>query len=337
MGAVKTGVAFIGAGIVAELYAQAFERGTPGRFVGVFDIDPGKAKTLAGRLGGRVFESRDALLGDGAVDAVIVMSPNNSHVEDAMACLTAGRHVLVEKPVAETHSDIVRLADAAARSGRACMPAHNYIYNPSIRRARRLIGEGRFGSITSLWILYNIFHSEEIARRYGGVLREVAVHHAYSLLFLLGRPISVSARKTRIHYDDLQAEDQVMLCCDLPNGALANLWVSFAASDPTSDPWTVVYKVLGTKGGISFSWNDALFSDGGGPAWGVVNYVDSFHEELCHFLAEVVPGRAPPLSSLSDAADALAIIEAGERSLGRQSSAVAVEYESEERANIRGP
>ncbi len=326
MGAVKPGVAFIGAGIVAELYAQAFERGAPGRFVGVFDLDLGKAKTLAERLGGKTFESRDALLADASIDAVVVMSPNLAHVGDAMACLAAGRHVLVEKPVAETHADIVRLAEAATRSKRACMPAHNYIYNPSIRRARRLIADGRFGSITSLWILYNIFHSEEIAVRYGGVLREVAVHHAYSLLFLLGRPLSVSARKTRVHYETLQAEDQVMLCCDLPNGALANLWVSFAASDPTSDPWTVVYKILGTKGGVSFTWNDALFSDGGGPAWGIVNYVDSFHDELCHFLAEVIPGRAEPLSSLSDAADALAIVEAAERSLALQSMAVPVDY-----------
>ena len=57
-----------------------------------------------------------------------------------------------------------------------------------------------------------------------------------------------------------------MLVCPMPEGALANLWVSFAASDRTSDPWTVLYKVFGTKGGANFTWNDTLVDDDGGPA-----------------------------------------------------------------------
>ena len=124
------------------------------------------------------------------------------------------------------------------------MPAHNYIYMEPIIRMRRMIAEKRFGTLASIWILYNIFHSEAVARLYGGVLREVAVHNAYSLLFLAGRPVRVSAHTSRVHYEQMQDEDQVMLVCQMPDGALANLWVSFAASDHTSDPWTVLYKVL---------------------------------------------------------------------------------------------
>jgi hypothetical protein len=46
-------------------------------------------------------------------------------------------------------------------------------------------------------------------------------------------------------------DDRAMLTCEMPSGALANLWISFAASDRTSDPWTVVYKILGTNGGAT--------------------------------------------------------------------------------------
>ena len=61
-------------------------------------------------------------------------------------------------------------------------------------------------------------------------------------------------------------------------GAIANLWGSFAVNDTTSDPWTVIYKILGTRGGISYTWNDAQFDDRGGPAWGMPDYVDRiFH------------------------------------------------------------
>ena len=322
------GVGILGAGIVSELYAQAIERGAPARFIGVYDPFQPSADALARRLNGHAFESRDALLASPEVEACLVLSPNHAHADDALACLAAHKHVLVEKPIAETHDAIAALAEAARQADRICMPAHNYIYNPSVQRARRLLNEKRFGVVASYWIIYNIFHSEEVARRYGGVLREVAVHHAYSLLYLAGRPLNVSARKSRVHYKELDAEDQVALCCETADGALANLWVSFAASDPTSDPWTVLYKILGEKGGVSFTWNDAIFPDGGGPAWGIVNYVDSFHDQLTHFLDIVVPGKAAPLSTLQDAADALAIIGAAEASIRRAGAAETIQYRS---------
>jgi predicted dehydrogenase len=316
----------IGAGIVAELYAKAFERGAAGAsFAGVFDPDAERAQAFASRLGGQHYASRDKLLADQAVDAALVLSPNHAHFEDAHACLAAGKHVLVEKPVAETAEQLRDLEAAATAASKVCMPAHNYIYMEPVIRMRRMVAEGRFGTLASLWILYNIFHSEAVARRYGGVLREVAVHHAYSLLFLVGRPVSVSAHATRVHYEEMQDEDQVMLVCRMPEGALAHLWVSFAASDHTADPWTVLYKILGSKGGASFSWNDALVEDDGGPAWGIVNYVDSFHTELAHFAA-VLDGRGQPLSTLAHARDALAIIEAAERSIANAGAAETVRY-----------
>lgn len=315
----------IGAGIVAELYAKAFERGVDATFAGVFDPDVDRAAAFVARLGGRVYPSRRDLLADGEIDAVLVLSPNAAHFEDSLAVLTAGRHAMVEKPIAESDAQIERLENAAAGAERVCMPAHNYIYMEPITRMRRLIGEGCFGTLASIWMMYNIFHSEELARRYGGVLREVAVHHVYALLFLAGRPARVSAHKTRVHYETLHAEDQVILTCEMPNGALANLWVSFASSDPTSDPWTVYYKVLGTKGGATFSWNDALFEDDGGPAWGMTNYVDSFHAELSHFLSSITMGKQP-LSSLRDARDALAVIEAAERSMENDGALQVIKY-----------
>jgi predicted dehydrogenase len=321
----KPRVAMIGAGTVAELYAKAFERGVAARVSGVFDPDPERAESFAKRLGGKAYRSREELLDDAEVDAVLVLSPNARHFEDAEASLNAGKHVLVEKPIAESRAQIEKLERLAAAAARVCMPAHNYIYMEPVIRMRRLIAEGRFGALASIWILYNIFHPEEVARRYGGVLREVAVHHAYSLIFLAGRPLRVSAHKSRIHYETMTDEDQAMLICEMPNGAVANLWVSFAASDRTSDPWTVVYKVLGTRGGATFTWNDALFEDEGGPAWGITNYVDSFHTELSHFVSTVVPG-GEALSTMRDAADALALIEAAERSINADGAYEPIEY-----------
>jgi predicted dehydrogenase len=225
--------------------------------------------------------------------------------------------VLLEKPVAQSREEIAKLEQAAHDSGRVCMPAHNYIYVPSLQRAKRLIQSGKLGQIASLWILYNIFHAEEIAAIYGGVLREVCIHHAYSLLYLLGRPESLLTMRSRVHYQKLDCEDQVMIVCKMPGDAIANLWCSFAASDGTNDPWTVTYKILGTKGGINYSWNEAQFEDNGGPAWGLPGYEEGFIQEIDYFINRCIRNGEEPLSTLDDAADALSIVEAAERSGSR--------------------
>jgi predicted dehydrogenase len=317
----------IGAGIVAAgPYRKALERLTTVQAQGVFDPDTAKASALAETLKTKVYADLDSLLEDPAIDAVAVLSPNHLHVEIALRSLAAGKHVLIEKPIAESVEEIDRLEKAATQAGKICMPAHNYIYNPSLIRAKRLISEGHLGTIASGWILYNIFHTEEIARRYGGVLREVCVHHAYSLLFLLGRPEKVSAQISRVHYQELTCEDQAMLTCTMPGGALVNLWASFAASDPTSDPWTVVYKILGTNGGLAYTWDDARYNDTGGPAWGIPNYLDGFYHELEFFAHQAIANAQAPLSTLHDARDAIRIIEAAENSVAKAGASVEVQY-----------
>jgi predicted dehydrogenase len=327
MAAGQISLGLIGAGIVAAgPYRKALERLTTIKPGGVFDPASEKASFLANALGAKVYPDLDALLSDAAIDAVAVLSPNHLHVEIALRSLQAGKHVIVEKPVAETAEEIDQLQAAAKRAGKICMPAHNYIYNPSLLRAKRLIQEGRLGKIASGWILYNIFHPEEIARLYGGVLREVCVHHAYSLLFLLGKPAKVSAHISRIHYQELTCEDQAMLTCTMPGGALVHLWSSFAASDPTSDSWTVIYKILGTKGGIAYTWDDAWYDDTGGPAWGIPNYLDSFYHELDFFVNHAIQLGEKPASTLADARDAIRVIEAAEDSLSKAGASVDVQY-----------
>lgn len=317
----RIGVAFVGAGIVAEMHGRGVSASTSARFTGVFDVNAGKAAAIANRFGGRQYESLEHLVGDPEVRGVHVLTPLEDHVSTAVAAMRAGKHVLLEKPVATSQEEIRTLQKVAEEQGRICMPAHNYIYVPSLRRAKRLIESGKLGKIASLWVLYNVFHSEEVAAIYGGVLRAVCMHHAYSVLYLLGRPKRVACLTSSIHYERLACEDQVMIACEMPNGAIANLWCSFAANDPTNDPWTVIYKVLGTKGGLNYSWNEAQFEDNGGPAWGLPCYEEGFIEEIDFFIEECIVGGKPPLSTTDDAADALAILEAAQRAAERFSSA----------------
>ncbi len=322
----RVGVAFIGAGNVAEMHGRGVAANPQAELIGAYDPDRTRSAALIERFGGRVFDTIDDLLAEPRVQAIHVLNPGKYHVETALKSLQCGKHVLVEKPVAETEAELTALQDAAQAAGRVCMPAHNYIYVPSLRRARRILDSGKLGRIASAWIVYNIFHPEEIAAIYGGVLREVCVHHVYSLLYLLGRPRRLMAMTSRVHYDQLECEDQAVIVCEMPDGAIANLWCSFAAADPTNDPWTVVYKILGTRGGITYSWNEAQFEDRGGPAWGLPCYEEGFTGEIDHFIARCILGGEQPLSTLEDARDALRILQAAERSASRQQNFVTLSF-----------
>jgi predicted dehydrogenase len=325
----RVGVAFLGAGTVAEMHGRGVSAVPSAQLIGAYDIDFAKAQAIAAKFGGRAFASVQELLDHPEVDAVHVLTPVAQHVTQAVACLEAGKHVLLEKPVAETHAGIAQLQAAASKAGRVCMPAHNYIYAPSIRRAKRLIEAGNLGKVASLWILYNIFHPEEVAAIYGGVLRAVCTHHAYSLLYLLGRPHRLMAMTSRVHESKLTCEEQAMVVCEMEGGAIANLWASFAANDPSSDPWSVVYKIMGTNGAVNYSWNEAQFTDNGGPAWGMPCYEESFIEEIAYFVDRCVMKGDEPLSTLRDAADALSILAGADTALSDPQTLQAVRYENE--------
>jgi predicted dehydrogenase len=286
--------------------------------VGIYDPRSEQAAALAGTLGCRAYETLDALLSDPAVDAVTVLSPVEAHHDHATAALVAGKHVLVEKPVGATLDEVRAIADVARRTDRVCMPAHNYVYAPQLRDARRLLAEGAFGQVVSAWILYNLYHAPEIAAKYPGVLRQIMTHHFYSVLYLLGKParLTALASETRAPGARLDREDQVAVLLQMPNGALVNLFAGFAADDHTSEPWTVVYKVLGTAGGTVYSWRDSVvLAPGAGLAWRYPAYESSFVHEVNFFVRHCILRSEPPLSTIDDAVLAQELIEAADTSI----------------------
>jgi len=311
----KLGIALIGAGIVANLHAKAVTKCSNASLAGVYDIDPARSGNLVFQYGGRNYKTIDELLGDPAVKAVHILTPIQTHVNLAITCLDAGRHVLVEKPVAKTGDELRALINASAKNSRLCVPGHNYIYSPQIMRMKRLLTEGAFGRLNSFWMLYNLFHNDTKTRSVGGVLQEVCVHHAYSLLYLLGRPDSVYATVGSIRPELNGCPDRVMIVANMPNGAIVNLWASFAADDKSADPWTVYYKLMGEKGVCCHSWADAFFEDNSGPGYGLINYVESFSGEVDHFVNRCIRQGEAPLSSLVDAVDCLSILDACKTSL----------------------
>lgn len=307
-------VAFAGAGRVAQLHARAIARTRGLRLVGVYDPASDRAAAHVARWGGRAYPSVPALLADG-VDAVWVLTPAATHLEIADAVVAAGRHVLVEKPVAADPDGIRALADAAAARGVIALPGHNYVHLPEARRLVRQVRDGDLGTVRALFVTYALGHTEELATRYGPVLTELMIHHTYLALAALGMPTRVQAGASRPGWSALSTSDQAWMTWEYDDGpatSTAHLFATYAVDDYASPPQTFTMKALGTQGSAGLDWRSVTHrSTSGGYSVGLPLYEETYEHEVGAF-RDAVLGRDEPISDLYDAARAAEILQAAE-------------------------
>ncbi|CUU58511.1 Predicted dehydrogenase [Parafrankia irregularis] len=142
------GVAVIGAGYWGPNLVRNFASSGSWRLRWVCDFDTDRARAVAGHLGDvRVTADLGEVLSDPEVAAVAIATPAASHTELTLAAIDAGRHVLVEKPLAATAADGAKLVAAAQAAGVVLMCDHTYCYTPSVMRIRELTHSGEIGDI----------------------------------------------------------------------------------------------------------------------------------------------------------------------------------------------
>ena len=140
--------AVIGTGFVGPFHVDAARRSGLADVVVMAGSNPDRTATRARSLGvPKATTDVDDVLSDRDVDVVHVCTPNDSHVDLARRALQAGKHVVVEKPLALSLGDATELARLAASSGRHAMVAFTYRGYPMIRRARQLVGDGELGAL----------------------------------------------------------------------------------------------------------------------------------------------------------------------------------------------
>jgi predicted dehydrogenase len=141
--------------------------------------------------GTRVTTDPHALITDGDVDAVIIATPVDHHYPLGMAALRAGKHVLVEKPIASTADQASRLIDEAARRQLVLMVDHTFVYTGAVQKMRELTQAGELGDIyyyDSVRINLGLFQHDV------NVLWDLAVHDLSIMDYVLQRtPAAVSA------------------------------------------------------------------------------------------------------------------------------------------------
>lgn len=309
------GIGFIGAGEVSILHDKAVKQIPSAKLVGLWNRTEARAIQRAQAYGCQRYETPEELVADPAIQAVFVLTDLDTHLQYTKLALEAGKHVLVEKPLAAKVADIQEMKAVSERIGLVCVPGHNMIHEASLARSRELIQNGDIGKIVSCYVMYNIHHSEERASTLPGMVRHILTHNVYTMLYLVGRPRRVAALKTMRHYEKLDKEDLAMCLVELENGGLAHLCASFAADDLSSDPWTFLVKVIGTAGTTRYTYQDWVqVKKGISHSHTYTAYQATITNEDRYFVDVCLKG-GPPLSTLDDAIVAQKLIEAVERSI----------------------
>lgn len=141
--------AIIGAGYIADWHAQALQSTEGAELVAVCDRSASAADAFAEAYGLVAYTDLEELLSADVCDAVHILTPPSSHADLAIQCLQAGKHCLVEKPVALSFEETKRITDAAEAANKVFAAGHNFMGLPSYERLKAAAEAGDYGKITS--------------------------------------------------------------------------------------------------------------------------------------------------------------------------------------------
>jgi UDP-N-acetyl-2-amino-2-deoxyglucuronate dehydrogenase len=228
----------IGCGAISEKHGQAMAQVEGARLVAVADVVEERARAFAGKYlsetalpngHDKVYLDYRAMLEDSDVDAVIVATPSGLHAKMGLDVLDAGKHVLIEKPLALTSRDAQLLIDKAQSVGKCLGTVHPNRYYPTSQMIYRAIRDGRLGKLshgvaTVRWNRRASYYDEAPWRKTremdGGILFNQAWHAFDALLWYMGSPVVDVQAMTATRFHDVETEDVAIVNLGFENGAL---------------------------------------------------------------------------------------------------------------------
>jgi myo-inositol 2-dehydrogenase/D-chiro-inositol 1-dehydrogenase len=191
----RLGVAVAGCGGISNCHTYALTQVPEVRLIAVADVDEQRALDFKARFGAERHATEiDRVLEDPAVEAVVITTANDMHAPLTLKALEAGKHVLVQKPMALTLEEADRMIAAADKAKRKLMVSFYEFFHPAFARAKQLVDEGMIGDVFFFKAIMAWYGANMDAWRFnpkvsgGGILMDGHVHHIAYFLHLLGSP-----------------------------------------------------------------------------------------------------------------------------------------------------
>ena len=275
----------------------------------VHDPDPDKRRAAAGRLDlDPSLTDPDDVIEHGDVDLVLVLTSMNEHGPLARQALTAGRHVLVEKPLATSLDEAAGLVELAARSPGILLPAPHILLSPTYRAIHARVQAGDLGSVVSARARYGWSGPDWASWFYepgGGALFDLGVYNVVSLCGIFGPArrvtgmtgVAIPTRQIGERTVQVQAEDNAHVVIDFGEGRLAVVTTGFTMQKYRS-PAIELYGTEGVAQLLGDDWAPEgyeLWRNGHG-AWEVFAETDPawpWTDGLRHLVDCIEDGRTP--------------------------------------------
>ncbi|MET4637328.1 Gfo/Idh/MocA family oxidoreductase [Mycetocola sp. 2940] len=318
-----TTIAIIGAGYMGRTHAAAWAalgHGDGIRYICSRREGSGFAEAPAAR----VVTDLASVLADPEVDIVSVCTPTTTHRDIAVRALNAGKHVLLEKPIALTIADALAISAAASASSRTFMVAHVVRFFEGYRRAREDVEAGRIGTVLSARARRLITKPDSAwwydDEKSGGVVVDVGIHDFDQMNLFLGPPVAVTSTAN----DPLGPIETTI---DYRSGAIGQV-LTFAGV-PAGAPFTTSLNLVGTAGLLDYEFSaDAPTAAGGtsgvnayrlatanGASSTTLAPLDPYRRQAEYFLECVRTATDPGFSPTASAVRALEVALAARQSL----------------------
>lgn len=327
-------IAVAGAGLIGSRHIDLIAGSTECRLASLVDPAP-HARARAAELDVPWYPSIPALLERDRPDGIIVATPSQMHLEHALECVRASLPLLVEKPIATTIEDGLRIASAAAEQGVPLLVGHHRRHSPILREARRVIESGALGRLVAvtgaaMFRKPDSYFDEAPWRRDpgGGPLLINMIHEIDNLRFLCGEIESVQALVSRA-VRGFEVEDTIAVNLAFAGEVVGTFLLSDTAASAVS--WELTsgenpaypnvpdvdcYVIAGDAGSIGVP-TMRLRSYAGTPSWWEplrseivhVQRLDPLAEQIVHFCA-VIRGDESPLVTGLDGVQNLLVAQA---------------------------
>lgn len=315
-------IGLIGLGFMGSMHLKGWDRISEARLAAVADPKPkrlsGDLSDIQGNIGGpgekrdfskvHTFTAWDALLADPSVEAVDICLPTHLHLPVTLAALRAGKHVLVEKPMALTGEECDQMVAAAKQAGKVLMVAQVVRFWPDYAAARELFRSGKLGALRGA-----IFHRKcaapgwskwlhEQAKSGGGVF-DLLIHDVDFCHHMFGPPASVTA----VGPEDMpHGIDWVLAQLDYRNRA--PVVISGGWHHPRSYPFSMDFTIITDGGTLHFHSSIrrlTLYRADGSEEHPPLAETDGYEAELRYFLDCSQGGHWPELCRPQDSAAAV--------------------------------
>lgn len=334
-------VAVLGAGYMGSTHARALHARDDAEVATIYAHSDRRAGPLAGQVGAAWTDDLARAVTDPAIDAVVICLPTPDHRFATEVALDAGKHVLLEKPIALTDEDAVALVERAGRTDRVLMIGHVLRFWPEYVTIAQLADSGQLGELRSAVAVRRqsfprwttLLRDSDLT---GGAVVDMMIHDFDLLNWLFGPPERLTARGFRNPLSG--GWDQVQVLLDYPGGRTAT--VDGGMMMPDSYPFSSELHLLGSAGAAEYRFrsdgpdvaepgqNDLWLFPQDGPASRLHGSgADPYAAEVAYFLDCIAAGRPADRATPTDARVALRVALAAKRSLD---DGVSVEIDTRE-------